>query len=138
MFEPTPIYKLLMFADHRRQISYGELLRWASEFGISIPDIFDPQEASAYDHVPAFAPSPRRSLPLVFLFELLAHAYAEGWIGLDCVLAWAEERELEDDQVMMLLERCASEGHDENGTTRGGEARWYSLPQTTMRGKAGS
>jgi hypothetical protein len=50
-------------------------------------------------------------LPLVFLFEIVAHSYAEGWIGLDRVLSWAEECELEDDQVMALLGRCASEGH---------------------------
>jgi hypothetical protein len=41
----------------------------------------------------------------------MAHAYAEGWVGLDRVLSWAEERELEDEEVIMLLERCASEGH---------------------------
>jgi hypothetical protein len=111
VFEPTPIYKLLMYADHQRQIPYDQLLRWAAEFGVRIPDIFDPKETKAYDDVPAYAPSPRRRLPLVFLFELVALAYAEGWIGLDRVLAWAEERELEEDQVMTLLERCASEGH---------------------------
>lgn len=96
---------------HKRQISYGELLRWAKEFGFHIPDMFDPVETKAHDHVAGFAPAPRRSLPLVFLFELVALAYAEGWIGLDCVLSWAEGRELQDDEVMTLLERCASEGH---------------------------
>jgi hypothetical protein len=111
MFEPSPIYQLLMYADHRRQISYDELLRWAKEFGVRIPEMFDPVETLAYDHVPTFAPSPRTSLPLVLLFELQAHAYAEGWIGLDRVLSWAEERELEDHEVMILLERCAVEGH---------------------------
>jgi hypothetical protein len=111
VFEATPIYKLLLHADHHRQISYEELLRWAKEFGIRIPDIFDPIETKAYDNVLAFAPSPQRRLPLVLLFELVAHAYAQGWLGLGRVLAWAEEHELEDDQVMTLLERCASEGH---------------------------
>jgi hypothetical protein len=111
VFQANPVYKLLMYADHHRQISYGELLRWAQEFGIHIPDIFDPEETRAYDYVPAFAPSPRRSLPLMFLLEVAAQAYAEGWIGLDRVLAWAEARGLEDDEVMTLLERCASEGH---------------------------
>jgi hypothetical protein len=100
-----------MYADHHRQISYEELLRWASGFGIRIPDIFDPNETEAYDDVSGFAPSPQRRLPQILLFELVAQAYAQGWLGLDRVLAWAEERELEDDQVLSLLERCASEGH---------------------------
>jgi hypothetical protein len=111
VIEPTPIYELLMYADHQRQLPYDQLLRWAAEFGVRVPDIFDPEETNAYDRVPAFAPSPRRSLPLVLLFDLMALAYAEGWIGLDSVLSWAEERGLEDDEVMTLLERCAFEGH---------------------------
>ena len=41
----------------------------------------------------------------------MAWAYAEGWIGLDRVLSWAEEQELEDEETKTLLERCATEGH---------------------------
>jgi hypothetical protein len=106
-----------MYADHHRQISYEELLRWAKEFGVCIPDIFDPIETKAYDNVSGFAPSPHPRLPLVLLLELVAQAYAQGWLGLDRVLAWAEEHELEDDQVMTLLERCASEGHSFDPTS---------------------
>ena len=41
----------------------------------------------------------------------MAWAYAEVWIGLDRVLSWAEEQELEDEETKTLLERCATEGH---------------------------
>ena len=62
----------------------------------------------------AFAPSPRSECSrstCAELAELVAQAYAEGWIGLDRVLSWAEEQELEDEETMTLLERCATEGH---------------------------
>ena len=87
------------------------MLRWAREFRVDVPDFFDPANWNLYERAGEFAPLPQRSRPLVFLFEVVAQTYAQGWIGLDRVLLWAEERQLDDDEVMTLLERCASEGH---------------------------
>jgi hypothetical protein len=111
VFVANPLAKMLMYADHQRSITYVEMLRWARKFGVDLPDFFDEANQELYDRAGEFAPIPQRSRPLVFLFEVVAQAYAEGWIGLDRVLLWAEERQLEDDEVMTLLDRCASEGH---------------------------
>jgi hypothetical protein len=111
MFEPVPIVKLLMHADHEGSISYAALNRWADEFGVDVPDVFKGDDPQLCDRAASYAPSPRGDRPLAFLFEVVAHAYAQSWINLEGVLLWAEERELEDDELIVLLERCATEGH---------------------------
>lgn len=116
MIDGNPIAKLLMYANSAGRISYEVMMLWADEFGITGAEMIDLYEA-VHEHesycscTSAFAPSPRSDRPRDTLFDFVANAYAERWIGLDRVLSWAEERELEDDEVMTLLERCASEGH---------------------------
>jgi hypothetical protein len=112
MSERSPIEKLLLYADSQGRIPWGEAARWAKAFGFALPDIFFGPDPDAWRIAAAFQPSPRRDLPFAFLFEVVVQAYAEGWIGLDRVLGWADEWKLSEAETMKLLKHCAIAGHD--------------------------
>jgi len=114
MITANPIAKLLLHAHSDERLSYEQMVRWAEEFGLERSELIDIYEAVGEVGTTcgtAFAPSPRAGQPRASRVEVVAHAYAAGWIGLDCVLFWAEEQELEDDETMALLDLCAAEGH---------------------------
>ena len=48
MFVANPLAKMLMYADHQRSITYVEMLRWAREFGVDLPDFFDEANQELY------------------------------------------------------------------------------------------
>jgi hypothetical protein len=90
------------------------MIRWSEEFGLRRAELIETYEAvhgAGRTCNSAFAPAPPKGRSVSARAEVAAQAYAEGWIGLDRVLGWAEEQELEEDETMALLERCAVEGH---------------------------
>jgi hypothetical protein len=114
MLEANPITKLLLHAHTDERLSYEQMVRWSDEFGLRRSDLIDLYEAVSQAGLTcrtACAPSPRAGRSCSSRAEAIAQAYAEGWIGLDRVLSWAEEHEFEDDETMALLDRCAGEGH---------------------------
>ena len=114
MINANPIAKLLLHAHTDERLSYEQMVRWSEEFGLDrgeLIDIYEGVREKGQTCRDAFAPSPRDDCSLSSRCELVAQAYAGGWIGLDRVLSWAEEEELEDEETMALLERCATEGH---------------------------
>lgn len=115
MTTANPIAKLLLHAHADERLSYWAMVRWADEFGLprsELIDIYQAVAAAGTTCRAAFAPSPRDGQSQATRAEVVAQAYAAGWIGIDRVLCWAEEQELEDDDTMKLLELCAAEGHD--------------------------
>ena len=114
MIKANPIAKLLLHAHSDERLSYEQMMRWSEDFGLRRVELIETYEAvheAGTTCCAAFAPAPRKERPVSARAEAAAHAYAEGWIGLDRVLSWAEEQELEDDETMALLERCATEAH---------------------------
>ena len=114
MINANPIAKLLLHAHADERLSYEQMVRWSEEFGLDrgeLIDIYEAVQENGQTCREAFAPSPRKDCSRSSRCELVAQAYAEGWISLDRVLSWAEEEELEDEETMALLERCATEGH---------------------------
>jgi hypothetical protein len=114
MINANPIAKLLLHAHTDERLSYEQMVRWSEEFGLrrsELIDIYEAVQETGQTCREAFAPSSFGDRSRSSSFELVAQAYAEGWLGLDRVLSWAEEQELEDDETMALLEGCAAEGH---------------------------
>lgn len=114
MINPNPIAKLLLHAHADERLSYEQMVRWSEEFGLDRGELIDIYEAvreAGQTCRGAFAPSPRGDCSQSSRYEVVAQAYSEGWLGLDRVLSWAEEQELDDEKTIALLERCATEGH---------------------------
>jgi hypothetical protein len=114
MINADPIAKLLLHAHADERLGYEQMVRWSDEFGLRRGELIDTYESvreAGMTCRTAFGPSPRRGRSRSARVENVAQAYAEGWIGLDCVLNWAEEQEFEDEETIALLERCAAEGH---------------------------
>jgi hypothetical protein len=114
MIKANPIAKLLLHAHGDERLSYEDMVRWADEFGLQRSELIDIYEAvceAGTTCCTAFAPSPRGGRSQSSRADVAARAYAEGWIGLDRILCWAEEQDLEDDETMILLDLCAAEGH---------------------------
>lgn len=43
--------------------------------------------------------------------DAIAFAYANDWVGFDTVVRWGEDRELPEDDLRIILEACARQGH---------------------------
>ena len=114
MIQANPMAKLLLHAHADERLSWEEMVRWSDEFGLrrsELIEIYEAVHAEGKTCRSAFMPAASPSRRVVRRSIALARAYAEGWIGLNRVLSWAEEQELDEDETMALLERCAAEGH---------------------------
>lgn len=111
MTEASPIAKMLLFAYLDERIEWDDLRRWAEDLGVPIDEIIDLQQERAGTRrigLGALCPSTSRTEDVV---DAIAFAYANDWVGFDGVVRWAEDRELHEDDLLILLEACAREGH---------------------------
>jgi hypothetical protein len=109
----NPIAKFLLYAWCDERVDWDEMRGWGEQLGVDIGEIVDLQAACAMTRRSGWtmlAPIASQQ-PFDAAADALAFAYGHGWIGFDDIVRWGEDRELEEERMLLLLERCALTGH---------------------------